>query len=619
VTPPSAPPPASSGLRPFRHLLPILRPYRAAIVFGFLSIVVTQAAQGYLPIAFKHAVEALEGRYATSLVQFDPAPGGGPPDLALAGLWALVFLAATAVRGVFQWLMRTLLVGTSRSMERDLRDLLFARVVRQAPAWLARYRTGDLMSRFTSDLEAVRMSVGPGLMYISNTVAILPWALLFMFRMSPELAAINLLPLAVLAVGTRFVSPRMHEASTALQEAQADLSTHAQESFAGVRVVKSFAREAAESAGFRAKAERTLAASVRQADVQSLFYPVIGLLKWLGFVLTIFVGGRMMARGELSLGTFLSFHLYAGMLLWPMISLGWVLAMWQRGKVSMARLAEILEAPREIDDPAAPVSADGPAARGDVEVRGLTFTYPGAESPALSDVSFRVPAGRTVAVVGATGAGKSTLLATIPRLLDPPPGTVLVDGVPVERMRLADLRAAIGFVPQDTFLFSDTVGANVAMGLAPGEPPPDRPGDDARVVRAAERARILPEIERLPQRFDTLLGERGVNLSGGQRQRTAIARALVRDPRILLLDDCLSAVDAKTEAEILANLREVLRGRTTVLVTHRVSAARLADEVVVLDEGRVVEKGAPAALLAADGPFARLARRQSLEEALEAA
>lgn len=587
---------------PFRHLGPIVRPYRTPIAVGAVAVVLTQAAQGYVPIAFKEAVECLEGTHPRV-------------DWTLA--WAGVFLAVVALRGVFQWLMRLLIVGVSREMERDLRDLLFARLVRQSPGWIGRHRTGDLMSRFTSDVEAVRMSVGPGLMYVANTLAILPWALFWMFHMSPALAAVNLLPLVLLAIGTRFVSPRMHAASTAQQESQGELSTQAQESFAGVRVVKSFAREETEAALFREKAGRTLAAAVRVADVTALFYPVIGMLKWVGFVLTLVVGGRMMARGELTLGGFLAFHMYAGMLLWPMISLGWVLAMWERSKVSMARIAEILDAPREVDEPADPVEL--PSLRGDLEFRGLTFRYPGAAAPALEDVSFTVPAGRTVAVVGATGSGKSTLLATVPRLLDPPPGTVLLDGVPVERLRVGALRGHLGFVPQDTFLFSETVGENISLGLPPGEEPPAKPGDDARIVRAADRSRVLPEVERLPQRFDTLLGERGVNLSGGQRQRTAIARALVRDPKVLLLDDCLSAVDAKTEAEILANLREVLRGRTTLLVTHRVAAARLADEVVVLADGRVVERGAPAALLAADGPFARLAQRQSLEEALEAA
>ncbi|MCG3135815.1 MAG: putative multidrug resistance ABC transporter ATP-binding/permease protein YheI [Planctomycetes bacterium] len=575
----------------------MLRPYRVPIAIGTFSILATQAAQAWLPMLFRNAVAALEG----------PRPD---TDLALG--WSLVFLLVTAIRGAFQWTMRRTIVGASRDLERDLRDTLFDRVVRQSPAWVSRHHTGDLMSRFTSDVEAVRMSVGPGLMYLANTVAVLPWAIGMMVAMSPVLAAMNLVPLALLAAGTRWVSPRLHAASTDAQEAQAALSTKAQESFAGVRVVKSFAREEAESAQFRERAGRALDAAIRTADTQSVFYPLVGLLKWLGFVLTVFVGGRMMARGEMTLATFLAFHMYATMLLWPMISLGWVLAMWERGKVAMGRIAAVLESEPSIASKPGASRPPAPAAGGaSIEVRNLVVRHEGAARNAVDGVSFSVPPGRTLAITGATGSGKSTVLATIPRLADPPPGTVFVDGTPVEDWPLDALRARMGFVPQDTFLFSETVGENIGLGLA--EPSPER------VRAAAAAARIDAEIAALPQAYATLLGERGVNLSGGQRQRTAIARALVRDPAILLLDDCLSAVDARTEAEILANLRDVIRGRTTILVTHRAAAAKLADEVVVMDEGRIVERGAPAALLAGDGPFARLARRQTLEDRLEAA
>ena len=324
---------------------------------------------------------------------------------------------------------------------------------------------------------------------------------------------------------------------------------------------------------------------------------------------TTFVGFAMISRGELKLGDFVAFHTFGLMLMWPMVSLGWVIALWQRGKVSMGRLAAMLDEPPDVADPAEPVSIE--TMRGDIEFRDLSFTYATAVAPALSHVSFRVPAGRTVAVVGPTGSGKSTLLALVPRLIDPPAGTVLLDGVPVEQLSLVRLRRATGYVPQDTFLFSDTIRENIGFGL--GAP------DESRITKAATDARILPEIQQFAAGFDTLLGERGVNLSGGQRQRTAIARALAADPPLLLLDDCLSAVDARTESEILANLREVLKGRTTLLVTHRIAAAKLADEIVVLDGGRVVEQGTHEKLSRAGGVYARIAQRQSLEEALEAA
>lgn len=581
-------------MRAFLLLLPFVRPWRTTLAIGFAAVALTQVAQVFGPLVVREAFDALDAAV---------------PDAAAATSWAVVFVLLTAIRGAFQYVMRKYLVGVSREMERGLRDRLYERLLRRSPAWLGRHHTGDVLSRFTSDVEAVRMSVGPGLMYVANTVVVVPIAIVLMWKMSPSLTLMNVLPLVGVAVGTFWLSPRMHAASVAVQESQAAMSTRSQESFAGVRVVKSFAREEHEVAAFRAAAERSRAANLRFANMQALFYPVIGLMRGLGLVLTMLVGFGMMARGELTLGGFVAFHAYGLMLMWPMISLGWVISLWQRGRVAMGRLAALLTEPPDIAERAEPVRL--PAVRGEIEFRGLTFTHAGAAAPSLRDVSFTVPAGSTVALVGATGAGKSTLLALVPRLVDPPKGTVFLDGVPVEDLALADLRRLTGYVPQDTFLFSDTIRENVGFGLA--EP------DEERLRSAAERARILPDIERLPAGFDTLLGERGVNLSGGQRQRAAIARALAVDPPLLLLDDCLSAVDARTESEILANLREVLKGRTTLLVTHRIAAAKLADEIVVLDEGRVVERGSHAALVAAAGPYARLAQRQSLEEALEAA
>ncbi len=587
-------------MRRFARLLPFVRPYRVRLVAGFASVVLTVAAQAYVPRAFKFAFDALPG---------------DAPDVHTAAAWAGVAVLLTALRGVFQYVMRKTLVGVSRELERGLRDRLYASLLRRSPAWLARHHTGDVMSRLTADVEAVRMSVGPGLMYVANTALLAPLAFWFMWRMSPALTLLNLLPLCGVALATRLLAPRMHTASVAVQESQAELSTRAQESFAGVRVVKSFAHEEHEVTSFAERAERSRAANLDLSDARALFQPVIGFMKGGALVLTLLVGGRMMAQGTLGLGDFLAFNLYAAMLMWPMISLGWVISLWQRGRAAMDRLATLLDEEPEIRD--APDALAPATVRGELEVRALTFRYDGAPTPALEDVSFRVPAGHTLAVVGPTGAGKSTLLALLPRILATPAGCVFLDGEPVERLRLDTLRRAMGFVPQDTFLFSDTIRENVAFGFDDSRE--NAANLEPRVRDALAKARVADEIDALPQGLDSLLGERGVNLSGGQRQRTAIARALAADPPILLLDDCLSAVDARTEAEILANLREVLAGRTTVLVTHRVAAARLADEILVLDGGRVVARGTHAALLAEDGLYARLAQRQSLEERLEAA
>lgn len=584
---------------PFRHLLPSLRRHRTALVIGFACAVLTQAAQSLIPPASGAAVDALSGAL---------------PDAGLAGMWAGILLLVTGIRGVFQYAMRRAIVTASRDMERELRDSLFSRLLLQGPGWLGRHHTGDLMSRFTADVEAVRWIVGPGAMYIVNTIVIAPLAIAFMWRMSPFLTVLNLTPLIGLAVATRWLAPRLHKHSAAVQETQAALSTGAQESFAGVRVVKSFGREPEELATFTEQADASLDANLKLVGARSFFHPVAATMKGLGLVVTLFVGGRMILDGTLTLGDFLQFHMFGGMLLWPMISLGWVISMWQRSKVSMERLARILEDEPEIAEPDAPLPLpDGPLP---VRVAGLSFTYVGTDAPTLHDVSFDVPAGSTVAVVGPTGSGKSTLLALIPRLLPTPAGSVFLAGVSTERLPLAELRSAVGYVPQDAFLFSDTVGENLAFGLPATLPPEERL---ARVREAARRACVLSEIEGLPQGFDTLLGERGVNLSGGQRQRATIARALALDPRLLLLDDCLSAVDASTESEILANLREVFKGRTTVLVTHRIAAARLADTILVVEDGRITDRGTHDELVEREGFYARLALRQSLEDALEAA
>jgi ATP-binding cassette subfamily B protein len=582
-------------MRRFRPVLEILARHRLLLCIGFACVMVTQAANVAIPRFIQEAVDAFR----------DPAR----TDLSVVDHIVVLFLLVAVVRAVSQFFMRWIIVGVSRRMEVEFRQRVFEHLSRLHFGWFDTARTGDILSRLTADVEAVRVAVGPGAMYLVNTAVAVPLSLIIMWGYSPRLTLLVLVPMAATAVATKLLAPLVHRASTRMQEGQADLASRAQESFAGVRVVKSYAREEAETAAFRAQgvdySRRVMDHVKARMPMGASFY----LLEGAGMLVILWLGGTMVARGEMTLGQFIAFNFYNLLLLWPMIALGWVVALFQRGAASMDRINEVLDARSVVED--APDAVPLPSPRGEIEVRGLTFAF-GANPPVLRDVSFRVPAGKCLAVIGPTGSGKSTLLSLVPRLYRAPEGTVFLDGTDVNRLRLADLRRAIGVVPQETFLFSTTIRENVGWGFEEGAPA-------GAVERAAEAARIAPDVARFPGGYETLLGERGVNLSGGQKQRTAIARALAIDPRVLLLDDCLSSVDAHTEEEILRNLREAIRGRTTIMVSHRVAAVQQADEVLFLEGGRVAERGTHRELLALGGRYAVLARLQSIEGEIEAA
>jgi ATP-binding cassette subfamily B protein len=582
-------------MRHLRRLLPYLARHRARLLGGTACLLVTTALSVASPWVLRHAVDDLVVAVTRAKL----------------ALYASLTVGLVAVEGVFRYFMRTILIGVSREVEYELRAGVFAHLLRLDARYYQRHRVGDLMSRAMSDLSAVRMVLGPGIMYTASTVATFVGTIALMARISPRLLVLALLPLLLVSVLVRYFGRRIHDRFEAVQAQLSTISALVQENLSGARVVRAYAQERAELARFALANDEYVQRNRRLVRMYGALYPGIQLLMGTGTVVVLWLGGRQVVTGAITLGEFVAFGAYLTMLHWPMIALGWVVNIFERGEASMGRIAHVLDERPAIADQG---PREVPPIRGQVEFRSLTFEYePGR--PVLRDVSLQVPAGHTVAVVGATGSGKSTLVSLIPRLFDPPPGTVFLDGVDVREIPLARLRDAVGFVPQETFLFSVTVGDNVAFGIADdGLPPEDV---RRRAEAAAQTAQLAKDVADFARGYDTLVGERGITLSGGQKQRTALARAIATDPRVLVLDDALSSVDTYTEEEVLRGLREVRGTRTTFLVSHRVSTVKDADLIVVLQEGRLVEQGRHDDLVARGGYYAELHRRQLLQEQME--
>ena len=577
-----------------RPLFPYLKKYRRSYVVGTLCVFLNNGIWILFPLVIRHAIDDLhQGVTQQKLYTY-----------------GLMLLAIACTKGIFQFLTRWIVIGISREIEFDLRNDLFQHLERLSYSYYQRTRTGDIMAKATNDLNAVRMLLGPAIMYSANTVVFTAGALAFMLSISPRLTLYAFLPLPIVSITIQYFGKRIHERFERIQAMFSDISARAQENFSGARVVRAYVQEEAEIAGFEASNREYIARSLKLVRLMGMLWPTLETMLGLAIVLVLWLGGREVLQGRITVGDFVAFNTYMVQLTWPVIALGWVINIFQRGTASMGRINEILvERPEIADGPevkAADESEPRPEIEGEIEFRNLNFSYNG--TPVLHDINLRIPAGRSLAIVGPTGSGKTTLVSLIPRIYDAAPGSVLIDGSPIREYSLASLRRSIGFVPQETFLFSESVRENIAFGVENAR------DDDVR--SAAGVANIAEDIEGFPEQYQTLVGERGITLSGGQKQRTAIARALIRNPRILVLDDALSSVDTHTEDKILNHLREIMHGRTTIFISHRVSTVRNADMIAVLHGGRIVERGTHDELLAKDGYYTDLYNKQLLEEEL---
>jgi ATP-binding cassette subfamily B protein len=605
-------------LKSLRPLLPYLKRYRWAYAFGTLCVFLHNGIWVLFPLVIGKASDELT----------DSSGLNGAVIRHKLAVYAGLLLAIAVTKGIFQFLTRWIVIGVSRDIEFDLRNDLFERLEGLSYSYYQRHRTGDIMARATNDLNAVRMLLGPAIMYSANTIVYTAGALAFMISINPKLTLLTFLPLPAVSIVIQTFGRRIHERFERIQAMFSDISARAQENFSGARLIRAYVQEEAEIKAFERENKEYIRRSLKLVRLMGMLWPTLELMLGCAVVLVLWLGGREVLAGQssftrlttlvsgypgiattlkldgsMSVGQFVSFSTYMMQLTWPIIALGWVINIFQRGTASLGRINEIMQETPQIQD--AP-QAKGREVEGEIEFRNLNFSYDGKQ--VLHDVNLRVPAGSSLAIVGPTGSGKTTLVNLIPRIYDAEPGMVLIDDRPIREYSLGSLRRSIGFVPQETFLFSDRIRENIALGV--------ESATDSEIHDAADAANIAADIEGFPDGYETMVGERGITLSGGQKQRTAIARALIRNPRILILDDALSSVDTHTEDKILNHLRDVMKGRTTIFISHRVSTVRNADRIAVLHGGRIVELGRHEELLALNGYYSDLYNKQLLEEEL---
>ena len=575
-----------------RILWPYLRRYRRSLMLGGGALVIKDVMAAALPLFIGRGVDSMRG---------------GAFRLETVLWFSAAIVGLSVLKGFFQYWMRVILIGVSRDVEFDLRNDFFRHLTGLSSDFYGRMRTGDIMARATNDLNAVRMMVGPGVMYSVETTCMVLFAVSIMLSVDWPLTLLSLAPAPLISLIVSYFGRKIHARFDQIQAMFSDISSRAQENIAGVRVVRAYVQEEAEQRQFETLNREYVGQNIRLARLSGAFMPTLQALVGVTLLIVLWVGGTRLLAGRITLGQFVMFNTYLLMLVWPMVAFGWVVNLAQRGTASLARINAIMKEKPSIAEPAAAPQNRGPL-RGEIEFRDAVVEY--STGRVVDEVDLRIPAGATVAIVGHTGSGKTTLVQLIPRVLDPTSGSVLVDGTDVRDHSLADLRRQIGFVPQETMLFSATLAENIAFGAEHAS------RDEIR--RAANLAGLGPDIESFPDGLDTVIGERGITLSGGQKQRAAIARAILRDPRILILDDALSSVDTVTEERILSGLAALMRGRTTILISHRVSTVRNADRIFVVEKGKIAERGAHSELLALGGYYADLHQRQLLEEELEA-
>jgi ATP-binding cassette, subfamily B, multidrug efflux pump len=600
-----------------KPLAPYLRRYWKHLAWGGVAVVLYNAVKVLIPVVIGHAIDDMRHGITESKILFH----------------AIRLLIIAVLAAIFLYITRQVIIGASREIEFDLRNDIFANLERQSPSYYHTHRTGDIMARTTNDLNAVRMLLGPAIMYSANTFVFTVAALPFMYRISPKLTFFAFVPLPMASVLVQYFGARIHKRFERIQAMFSDISAKAQENFSGARLIRAFAQEEAEIASFETANKEYIRRSLYLVRLMAMLWPTLEFVLGLSLMITLLVGGHEVIQHKISVGEFTSFNVYMVQLIWPIIAVGWVVNLFQRGTASIVRIDELLKqqpdiaddpsliqdveechpersTKRAVEGPAVEAALIPPLIHGEIEFRNLTFAYPNAPE-VLHDINLRIPAGTSLAIVGPTGSGKSTLVNLIPRLHDAAPGTVLIDGQPIREYTLFTLRHSIGFVPQETFLFSDTIRQNIAFGTPEAT--------SQQVEEAATIAHIATEILEFPKGFDTEVGERGLTLSGGQKQRTAIARAIIRDPKILILDDALASVDTYTEERILSGLKRVMEGRTTIFISHRISTARNADQIAVLVAGRIAELGTHDELIARNGYYTDLFEKQRLEEELSVA